>query len=286
VTNCKSVLYIAVLLLAAAPLALAQGTYTQIDYPGAPDTFVTGIDGAGDIIGYYFTGSGDNGFLLSGGAYTTINYPGSQYESLYGINDLGTQIVGQTNFPTLVGFLYDISAQTFTQVNYPGTTHTAPLAINNEGTIVGETEQGASFLGFELLSSGRGTLIGTPSVTNYTLMTGISESAEVVGYHHNSNDSLTNFSFKQGKYNQIIVPIVQSAIVLGINPVGTALVGQYTPSAGVSLGFLWYRNQAVQTLQFPGSSSTIATGINRAGEVVGYFVDASNVTHGFTWTNP
>ncbi|MGH9638404.1 MAG: hypothetical protein ACRD72_26510, partial [Candidatus Angelobacter sp.] len=116
----KVVCFLAVLLLASVPLALAQGTYTQIDYPGANLTYAFGINTAGDIAGVYVDTDGSfHGFLLSGGIYTTIDYPGARDTYVYGLNDLG-QVVGQTNIFPGVGFVYDVSTQAFTQISYPG----------------------------------------------------------------------------------------------------------------------------------------------------------------------
>jgi len=130
----KAVLTLAVLLLATAPLALAQGTYTQIDYPGAVQTECWGIDNAGDVVGEYVDGLGiSHGFLLSGGAYSTIDYPHLRDTGLYGINDVG-QIVG---FAQVQGFLYDTQTQLFTPVNRPGASYSVLTGINDEGTIVG-----------------------------------------------------------------------------------------------------------------------------------------------------
>jgi probable HAF family extracellular repeat protein len=72
--------------------------------------------------------------------------------------------------------------------------------------------------------------------------------------------------------------------VNGINPGGNAVVGYYTPSPGTIAGFL-YQNNILTTLQFPGSTYTIASGINASGEVVGLFDDATT-QHGFIWTPP
>ena len=105
----KAVLSLAVLLLATAPLALAQGTYTQLDPPDSDCfTFVFGIDSAGDIVGdYYDTSGSEHGFLLSQGVYTILDYPGG-LTSPYGINDVG-QIVGSAYVGTQdVAFLYDV----------------------------------------------------------------------------------------------------------------------------------------------------------------------------------
>ena len=69
--------------------------------------------------------------------------------------------------------------------------------------------------------------------------------------------------------------------MLGTDPAGTALVGYYEPFSAI--GFV-YRNRVFQALSFPGSIITVATGVNAKGEVVGYFLDRSDVTHGFLWT--
>ena len=49
----KALCFLTVLLMASAPLALAQGTYTQIDPVGSTATFCFGINATGDIAGAY-----------------------------------------------------------------------------------------------------------------------------------------------------------------------------------------------------------------------------------------
>src|SRR5436305_761222 len=123
------------LLIAAAPL-MAQGTYTQIDYPGSIDTFALGINSSGDIVGLYRDSSQlAHGFLLSGGIYSTIDYPGSAQSGLAGINDVGQAVGWNYLFP----FIYDIPTQTFTLIQYP-VGPVAPAAINNSGMIVGSLQ--------------------------------------------------------------------------------------------------------------------------------------------------
>jgi hypothetical protein len=86
----RKISLLAVLLVASAPLALAQGTYMQIDYPGATATQLWGIDRAGDLSGFYTYGPNSaSGFLLSGGVYTSVNYPGAEKTYVLGINDDG-----------------------------------------------------------------------------------------------------------------------------------------------------------------------------------------------------
>ena len=137
ITIRKVVLLLAISLIVSGPLALAQGTYTQIDVPGSQGTFCFGIDTAGDVVGAYYDDAGQiHGVLLSGGTYTTIDYPGAPGTELTGINDMG-QIVGLTTSNPPIGFLYDIVTQSFATISYPRAIATYPYAINNVGTVAG-----------------------------------------------------------------------------------------------------------------------------------------------------
>jgi len=279
----KSILSLAVLLLFSASLALAQGTYTQIDFPGAAMTEAIGINTTGDITGLYEDSAGGHGFILKDGAYTTVDYPGAQYSYLYGINDKG-QVVGLAE---PVGFLYDIQAQTFTAISYPGATATFPVAINNAGTIAGfyQYTGGNRLLTdvFELVGSTYSKLLLPGATATYAY--GISDTGELVGYDYIAHTgTYGDFSFNKGKFRQTKIPNATFPLVYGINPEGTAIVGSYEPIAGIT-GFI-YQNKTLQPLSFPGSITTVAYGVNSAGEVVGYFIDESDATHGFLWTPP
>ena len=222
-----------------------------------------------------------NGFLLSSGTYTTIDYPGSTTTILSGINDKG-QIVGYTLNPNL-GFLYVLQDQTFTTLIYPKANYVFPYAINNAGRIAGAVFYDlGNYHGFELVGSTY-RQISLPR-TVLSLVTGITASGGLYGQAVGKNRTL-NFSFAQGKYSLRVIPNAPGAVVNGVNPAGTTLVGTYNPSSGVTAGFT-YQNNTLTTLQFPGSNFTEAFGINAAGEVVGAFGDAQGNGHGFTWTPP
>jgi len=279
---CKAALSLAVLLLAFASLALAQGTYTQFDVPGATFTIGEAIDAAGDIVGDYGDVSGNqHGFLLSGGTYTTIDPPGSTITALPGINDMG-QIVGKGN-ASASGFLYDVATQTFTAIGYPNANETGPYAINNAGTIAGWVVYRANQVhGFELVGSTYREI--SPPRSSYSEALGITASGTLFGVATRDHTELT-FSFDKGKYSERVIPNAPGAVVNGVNPAGTALVGTYIPSSSVYAGFI-YQNNTLTTLQFPGSTFTETFGINAAGDVVGLFEDVEGNGHGFTWTPP
>ena len=272
----KTILLAVVLLATTVPLARAQGTYKPFDVPGAVTTEAFGINTAGDIVGFYVdTNFIFHGFLFSGGTYTTIDYTDGTTAYLFGINDL-SQIVGNAG----IGFLYDVQTQTFTTISYPHANGTLPDSINNSGMIAGTVNyRFGEHLGFESDGS-KYRQIAPPGTT--VIGTVIADSGEIVGTIANESGG-AQFLFKQGKYARLTIPNASYAYVYGINPAGTAVVGYYTPSPGITAGFL-YQNKTLTTLQFPGSTYTIAGGINAAGEVVGYFVDTNNIYHGFTWT--
>ena len=275
------------LLIATTPL-LAQGTYTQIDVPGSIETFPTGIDSAGDIVGAYVDSNfNEHGFLLNGGIYTTMDYPGGQNTELAGINNNG-QIVGFTAYPG-VGFLYNVTTQSFTTISVPGTSvYTYPLAINDSGIIAGcYNHYGECPLtGFELVGNKYTRIAAFPN--RGSQVSGITSSGKLVGYIVGSGGLVvSNFIFDGVTYDLISIPTnAANTKINGVNPAGSALVGFYEPSSNLnSFGFV-YQNKVLTTLQFPGASYSSANGINASGLVVGWFFDTNFFAHGFLWTPP
>jgi hypothetical protein len=67
------------------------GTYTTIDFPGAPYTFLDGLNNSGVVQGQiYDAASAAEGFVAtSGGLFAIVIYPGEQNTVLVGINDRG-----------------------------------------------------------------------------------------------------------------------------------------------------------------------------------------------------
>jgi uncharacterized membrane protein len=271
--------FAALLLFASTPLALAQGTYTQIDVPGASQTQCWGINTAGDVTGSYETASGWHGFLLSGGIFTYIDFGTNFNTFLYAINDVG-QIAGGTSSPN--GFVYDIATQTFTDISYPGAVVSTATSINNAGRVAGffALEHGiySRNHGFVFQNNQFGVIVH-PGWDN-TDVWGEAESGVLVG-----NGSGTSFRFRQGTFYPITIPNEPNYVAYGINSAGTAITGVYSPSSGSQVGFI-YQNQVFQPLQFPGYPYTYAFSSNASGVVAGVFQDGAYVSHGFTWTPP
>ena len=271
----KSVFCSVLFVVASVSLSIAQGTYTQISFPGANSTFAHGIDSSGEVVGDYTDTIRTHGFILSAGIFTTVDYPGALSTYLLGINDNG-QIVGATES---VGFIYDRNTQHFTTVVYPDGSYTLPFGINNAGTVVGVVEHSNVMnLGFELTGSGYKLVKGPIGGTN-TQLFAIDSLGIAVGYDA-TDSSLTDFAVNQiGKYRDLTIP-APNASVYGISPKGSALIGAYALSANTAAGFV-YQNRLLTTLQFPGATDTYAYGINDSGVVVGTF---HGQQESFIWT--
>jgi len=272
----KTVCFLAALVFISTSPAAAQGTYTEIEVPGATFTYPLGIDDNGDVVGWYSSNSGSFGFLLRKGSYTKLQYPGSSTTVAYGINDYG-QIVGYTDQGS--GFLYDMRTRDFAEVSYPGAAQTFPTSINNSGVIAGGFSNGADTSGFELLGSKHRQI--APEGATAVYVWGISAAGEAVGTAGGPN-FFANFECRTARCRQLAIPNAPNATVARINFAGTAIVGWYIISTGVDAGFL-YANRTLTTIQFPGAMSTYCFGVNNQGEVTGRFYDVNGNPHGFTW---
>lgn len=274
-------------LAASVPLALAQGTYTQIDYPGAIQTYILGVNTAGDVVGGYVDSSSIfHGFLLSGGVYTTIDYPGASYTDLGGINDLGKIVGNYIDATVSAGFLYDLQTLTFTNIQFPTGEETLLDGINNAGIVAGGVDVTRQNLtgpiGFELANGIFHKVL--PQGFAFSEVVTVNNLGDAVGNAAHHNGVFHPFLFQQGQFHQIDLPVPPPAAVSAINDTNT-MVGSYGTGQQLTTGFV-LQNGNFQSLTFPGAMFTIAAGVNNGGEVVGYFFDSGLLEHGFLWTPP
>jgi len=191
-----------------------------------------------------------HGYVRSSkGDFTTFDAPGAgtgagQGTRAYSINPAGT-IAGyaQDASDVVHGFLRAPDG-TITGFDPTGALFTFPLAINPAGAITGQYCDGTNCRGF----------LRAPDGT----MTTFDVSGDVNGTYP-----------------------------YGINPAG-AIVGNYIDASDVVHGFLRAPDDTITTFDAPGAGTvtdsgqgTTPYGINPAGAIVGYYIDASNVYHGF-----
>lgn len=144
----------------------SAGAYQTLDYPGAAETFATGINDRGDIVGFYAdSNAAEHGFLLSTGVYSTFDAPTAIDTAAGDINN-GGLIVGSYDtgdLDTAHGFR--VKNGVITRVDLPGAINTGPSGVNDRGDTCGLFDDSATRHGFVLTASGSLTVINFPGST-------------------------------------------------------------------------------------------------------------------------
>src|ERR1700737_156891 len=111
--------------------------FTTIDVPGASSTQAIGINGCGDIVGFYVSDGVQHGFLLSDDSFATIDVPGASLTQPTAINPRGDIVGFYVSDGVAHGFLF--SDDSFTTIDIPDASLilSAALGINPRGDIVG-----------------------------------------------------------------------------------------------------------------------------------------------------
>jgi uncharacterized membrane protein len=264
---------------------------TTIDYPGATQTFVLGINAAGDVVGAYDDAFGEHGFVLSNGQGASFDWPGATWTDAYGINSRG-DIVGQygwtdpgTGVKTVHGFLRKDGA--LYPIDVPGQPNTMPVKINAEGTIVGcyhvGTPAGVTLLDtmFGFIRSSDGVVTSHPM--SRTMNNGVNAAGDVAGPYFSpvSGRAEQSYLLRGGELTWFGVPGSVATQAYDISSNGT-IVGWHRTSLAGPLQFHGFvmRHGEISSIDVPGATDTRAFGVNASGAIVGYYRDASGY-HGF-----
>jgi len=254
-TNSANLIQAIVVLVASsvgfAPAAMATPlSFTTFDPPGSTYTQPEAINDAGQITGYYYDSTGQNGFLDAGGVITNINPPGSTTTYALSINSVGEIAGYYYNNTGIQGFLYD--AGTYTSIAVPGSTQTYALSINTTGQITGYYFDSSGYAHGFLYSAGTLTTFSGPPGSIHTFPIAINDVGQIVGGIVVSGGFIDTAG--------VFVGLGPNAAPRSIND-----SGQVTGDAG-SQGFL-YSAGTFTTFGVPGSTSIIPESINGIGPV-------------------
>ncbi len=239
-------------------IALANSySFITIHVPGSTGTALRGINNSGDIVGTYTHANSTLGFLYSGGTFSNIQMPGAIDTNPTGINSAG-QIVGFYHLAgNLHGFLYVDG--NFSTIDVPGATATQASGINDLGQIAGTFTDARGERGF-LYLDGSFTTLDAPGATS-TSVTGIDNAGEIVGTYTDTNSLSRGFLYSGGAFSSL-----ETADAVN--------------DAGQLLHFGIF-----SAIEAPGAQGkTYSAGIDNAGEIVGFYFDASGAVHGFLAT--
>ncbi len=161
---------------------LSEGNYTQFVVPGAHDTFVTGLNNAGDFVGYSsdsVTGK-TQAFVSIGGGISSIVIPGASISFAYGIN-VRDQYCGYYRAARAAhGFYLDRNGTLQFPVDAPGGI-TIFYGMNDRGWLVGSATDSAGVThGVLLIPPGMFTTFDYPGA-NFTRFSGINQNGIIAG---------------------------------------------------------------------------------------------------------
>lgn len=131
--------------LTAGVSPAAAVNFDTIDFPGVPETYVSGINNQGVVMGAFSDPQGNHGFVYDGVAYTTIDIPAATTFAA-GINDAGT-VAGYyllASGTTQIFHGFTSNGVSHTTVDVPGATHTGLAGITNTGRLTGFYQNTAS----------------------------------------------------------------------------------------------------------------------------------------------
>lgn len=291
----------------AMPQGKPGGMYMFMMFDGPGDnaggTTVNAISDSGDVLGFSSNADGSvltNFIRARNGSFTTLDL-GDPGAMAIGIN-AAKVVVGatgdnaftdRTNAMNVVMLPPALAGKTMTE---------AAFGINNGGMVVGQytrTDTGAT-PGF-LLADGKFTDV-SPMTAQVTNAQGINNDGMVVGFFATAaavagpviadNVAQHGFLFDSATGAYTLLPDPQQPNLflsqyLGIND-QSQTVGYWQDMAGSQHGFRY--DLLTKTFTFidepdaapvAGVSVTQVVGINNAGDIAGFFIDAKGVQHGF-----
>ena len=257
------------------------GTFTDIAVPGSTYTNPSGINNAGQIVGYYQGGPSPyaDGFVYNSGSYATLDVPGGDSTYLNSINTSGQIVANAYALPNL-SYLY--SGGSFNVINnVPGVVspnYTLATGINDSGQIVGSYQLGGCSSGGPVcgfLNSGGTYSSLSPPSAHITQAYGINNLGQIVGSYIPTNSNYAQgFLLSNGTYTTIDVPGALDTNPYGINNLGQ-IVGSYEDSSGFTHGFL-LSNDIFTTIDGPSATYTVLYGINDTDQIVGQYQFSSD----------
>ncbi len=131
--------------------------YSTFAVPDILETRAWGINGRGQVVGYFYDGS-NHGFLYSKEQFTYLNYPGADNTFARGINNIGKIVGSYEIHGSSHGFVF-VEGK-YESFDIPGANQTWVMGINEAGKVVGTC----------LINNHRRGFVATPRVPITSLM--------------------------------------------------------------------------------------------------------------------
>ena len=192
------------------------------DTLAAANSWATGINNLGDIVGYFHdAGYQYHGYVLSNGVYAQIDAPVPYATIPFGINDRG-DVVGTLYFGSgLPNYGFLRRDRVFHDIKVPEAYWTQALGVNNRGDVVGNFGHTSTDVHGFVLSAGVYARIDYPGAID-TQVSGINDDGEIAGgFREVSGGPLVAFARLTGEFLAIRGPCsLDNGNAFGINSKG------------------------------------------------------------------
>jgi len=259
--------------------------FAPLDYPGATGTAATGVDGRGDIVGFYLDASNNqHGFIDFGGTFVEELTPlENSAVILHAVNNLGafagTLVQGGESFA-----FFELK-DAIVLIGPPnGVQSINANGINNNNWVVGDFFDGTTEHGFRYTTTGGLKILDDPLAGSIgTIARGINDNGQIVGGYFDKSGAEHGFLYLNGKWTTLDDKHGYNTECEGINSKGQ-IVGFYFDN-GLEHSFVATKvngKYVFTDIDDPlGVKGTAAFGINNHGEIVGIYYDAAGHEHGF-----
>lgn len=284
----------AALLTALCSAAQADNNFQvrAVDFPGATNTFIFALNNAGHFVGAETDSAGATHAIFDDGRQLQLlelSGPASA--------NLGSFAFSINNHGDIAGAFTDINGVqhgylrhadgSLTQIDFPGASGTLAFGVNDWETIIGVYADAQNNSHAFLLRAGHYRNVDLPGgASTTTTPLSINDRGEIVGEYVTT--PMTNgFGYLQqadGSFALTTAPgsVPQGTFFISINN-RQQILGAFADSAGVQHNFL-RTGSVYRAFDLParfGASLVSAQTVNDGDGIVGYYLDASSVAHGF-----
>ena len=276
------------------PLASTRGRFL-----GALAASAVAVTGAAGLVGTASAASSQPTDASPNFVFHTVNNNRDDtFNQLLGINNSGTIAgyfgSGEKGHPNRGYVVRPGYAQgNFANENFPGAAQTQVVGINNNGDTVGFWVDGkGANHGFYALKGHGLKTADFPTADNAKPMVdqllAVNDHDVAVGFYTDAKGKNHGFSLdiKAHRSKAINVPGDGNVTTAGINNEGD-VAGFADNADGTTEGYLLRSDHKLYRLNVPGSSATMAFGVNDGDEVVGAYTVGTGdnaASHGFIWS--
>jgi probable HAF family extracellular repeat protein len=266
--------FVTLAIIAASTTAALAEQYKIIDLgtlPGFSKSTATGVNGAGEVVGWSFDSSIAHAFLYRDGMMTDLGTLGQETSLAWAINE-ARQIVGDVrSYATgfMRAFLY--SGGVMTDIGTLGGSYSSAYGLNNAGQVVGHARTGGNVAEHAFVfSGGVMTDLGVAAGFDDSYARDINEAGQVAGFMWNRAGSFYRpFLYSGGSWTNLIGLAGDRHFAYSVNDSGQVAGASYTLSTGGQLAWRW-ESGTLYDLGTLGGTNSAALAINNSGQIVGY----------------